>query len=275
MSNQERKQQHIYIMLGVVLLGAALLFFVPPIAQPLAYHNFADSRSIIGIPNFMDVISNLLILFAGSYGLKLLLDPRDGVQRSHFESSIEAIPYITFFMGAVLTSFGSAYYHISPDNFSLAWDRLPITIMITSFLAAVISERIHQKTGLILLPLLVGVGIFSVGHWHQTELAGAGDLRLYLAVQFLPILLSLYMLFFLRSRYSRGDYFGWAILLYALAKAAEIFDHDIFTLLLQWVSGHTLKHVFVAIAMLILAEMLRCRIPVNKVQQAVSELDDY
>ena len=274
MSLQERNQLHIRVMLGFILLATTILFFVPPIAQPLEFHQFSDNRIFIGIPNFFDVVSNLLFLGAAIYGLKLLFDPREASERAHFDANSEAIPYATFFVASGLTCFGSIYYHLAPENFTLVWDRLPMTMMFGSILAIVISERINRKAGLFLLPLFVLLGFFSIWHWYQSELAGAGDLRIYLMVQFTPIILILYMLFFMPSRYSRGSRFGWIVLLYALAKAAELFDRQIFDMQ-HWVSGHTIKHILAAMAVFALAEMLRCRIPLNRVQKAVSELDDY
>jgi hypothetical protein len=146
--------------------------------------------------------------------------------------------------------------------------------MFTSLLSIVISERISQRAGVMLLPVLAGLGIFSVYHWHQTELIGAGDLRLYLLVQFFPGLLILYMIFFLRPRYSRANRFGWVLAIYALSKLAEFFDREIFEVQ-QVISGHTIKHLLAAIAVFILAEMLRCRISINRVQNMKSKLDQY
>jgi len=274
MSASENKILHIRIMLGFSAFCFAALFFVPPIAQPLEYHQFADSRSFLGIPNFLNVISNILFLAAAVYGLKLLFDPREGTQGPCLESRIEVIPYTIFFAAAALVCFGSAYYHWSPDNTSLVWDRLPITVLFTSLLAIMISERINQRAGLILLPFLFALGIFSVYHWHQSELMGAGDLRLYLIIQCLSALLILYMLFFLPSHYSRSNRFGWILILYVVAKAAEFFDQEIFDLQ-QWVSGHTVKHMLAALAVLILVEMLRCRISINRVQRITNALDQY
>ncbi|MDT8375249.1 MAG: hypothetical protein RQ867_00780 [Mariprofundaceae bacterium] len=274
MNTRENLRLHTRIMLGLTLLCAVVLFFVPAIPQPLAYHQFADRRTLIGIPNFLDVVSGTLFLAAGLYGLKLLFDPRNGRQRALFEARQESIAYTQFFAASLLTCFGSGYYHLAPDNASLVWDRLPMTLMFASLLSIVISERISQRAGLILLPFLTLLGIFSVYHWHQTELAGAGDLRLYLLVQFFPAILILYMIFFLRPRYSRANRFGWIIAIYALAKVAEFFDREIFELQ-QWVSGHTIKHMLAAVAISVLAGMLRCRISINRVQNAKNELDRY
>lgn len=274
MSTIDNKTLHIRIILGLTLLGSVALFILPPVAQPLAYHNFADQRMFLGIPNFLDVLSNLLFLAAGLYGLKLLFDPRHGREKALFDARAEIIAYTLFFAASLLTCFGSVYYHLAPDNASLAWDRLPMTLMFASLLSIVISERIGQRAGVMLLPLLAALGLFSVWQWHQSELAGTGDLRLYLLVQFLPFLLILYMIFFLRPRYSRADRFGWVLAIYALSKVAEFFDREIFAVQ-EWVSGHTIKHILAAMAVFILAEMLRCRISVNRVQNLKSELDQY
>lgn len=58
------------------LVGAAkaLIFSSRPIPQPASYHNFADKRVFFGVPNFMDVISNLPLLFVGVWGLLVVAD---------------------------------------------------------------------------------------------------------------------------------------------------------------------------------------------------------
>jgi hypothetical protein len=48
--------------------------------------------------------------------------------------------WLVFFAGIFLTAFGSGYYHLRPDNESLAWDRLTMTIGFMSFVAIVIGE---------------------------------------------------------------------------------------------------------------------------------------
>src|SRR5689334_8027317 len=51
-------------------LGAVLL---PPLAQPVGYHAFADARTLLGIPNFWNVATNLAILAAGLAGLSAIV----------------------------------------------------------------------------------------------------------------------------------------------------------------------------------------------------------
>lgn len=275
MSTTETRQFHNKIMLGITLVSVIALLFIPPIVQPPEYHHFADNRTIIGIPNFMDVVSNILFLAASVYGLKLLFDPRAGSERARFEFKNEMISYLVFFAAAGLICFGSIWYHLDPNNFTLVWDRVPMTLMFASFLAIVISERSSRNAGLMLLPLFIAIGILSVWYWYQGEVNGSGDLRLYVAAQFLPFVLVLYMLFFLPSRYSRSSRFAWILLLYALAKMAELFDKDIYEMLQHSISGHTLKHILSAMAVFALAEMLRCRIPINRLKITKSDLDNF
>ena len=86
-----------------------------------------------------------------------------------------------------VTSLGSTWFHLGPNNDSLVWDRLPMTIGFMGLLAALVSERIDPGLGLKLLGPLVAVGIWSVWAWISSEHAGEGDLRPYLLVQLYPV----------------------------------------------------------------------------------------
>ena len=161
----------------------------------------------------------------------------------------------------VLVSFGSAYYHYAPTNETLFWDRLPMSIAFMALLSAFVVERIQDKVGLVLLPFLVILGIFSVIYWHLTEQAGQGDLRLYAVVQFFPMLvIPLICILFSSSRLDARYLIAMAGL-YVLAKIFEYFDHGIFEILGQTVSGHTLKHLAAAAAAYMALPMLQHPVP--------------
>jgi hypothetical protein len=53
----------------------------------------------------------------------------------------------------VLTAVGSGYYHLAPDNESLFWDRLPMTIAFMGLVSSQIVDRINIRAGLALLVL--------------------------------------------------------------------------------------------------------------------------
>ena len=162
----------------------------------------------------------------------------------------------------VLTAFGSAYYHWSPSNATLVWDRLPMTIVFGSMVAAVITERISLRIGLQLLPWLIAFSGASVIQWYWNELHGHGDLRVYAAVQAYSALVLLLALL-LPPRYTRSADFAVVFGFYVLAKIFEAADRVIFSLG-HVVSGHTLKHLAAAAAGYWILHMLQLREPYSQ-----------
>jgi hypothetical protein len=220
----------------------ALSFLVEPVAQDPGYHQFADTRSIFGIANFWNVVSNLPFLFVGAAGLWYFrTSERTGIIPGLYPA------YLVFFGGVFLTSLGSSWFHLVPDNSTLLWDRLPMTIAFMALFAIVIGEHVCDKSARrLLLPLLIA-GAASVLYWHYTESVGAGDLRAYAIVQFLPMILIPIILLAYPSRFSlQGTYWGM-ILLYALSKLFEFFDYNVYEAGLLF-SGHSIKHVVAAAA---------------------------
>jgi hypothetical protein len=231
-----RTRYKIALLIFLTLLAIIAVFARGPVAEHTAYHRFCDRRTFFGVANFANVFSNCLFLVVGIRGLSLL-------KASTAPTGIGVI-YIFLFAGIVFTGFGSAFYHLSPDNNSLVFDRLPMTIVFMSLLAAIISEFISQATGAILLAPLLLAGITSVLWWHHTELAGAGDLRLYILVQYYPLLLiPLILLFFGGSARGRAWHqLGWVFGWYLVAKVFDVLDCPVWSAL-GIVSGHTVKHI--------------------------------
>jgi hypothetical protein len=219
-----------------LLLVTVVFCFLPRIPQPLDYHNFADRRSWLGIPNCANVVSNLPFAIFGLMGLGFLTSAK---ARERFLDPRERWPYGFFFLGLFLTAFGSGFYHAHPDNASLLWDRLPMTIAFTGLIAALVAERISVNAGIRwLLPLLL-LGVSSPIQWYSSELRGHGDLRFYAAVQLCAILALPLFLALFPARYTRGFDFVAVAGFYLLAKLCETFDQQIFAAG-HWVSGHTI-----------------------------------
>ncbi len=237
-------------------VGIAALF-IPRTPQPLSYHQFADRRSWLGIPNCGDVVSNIPFLVAGFWGLAFLSRTSN---QERFIDARERWPYVFLFLGLLLTAGGSAYYHLAPDNARLVWDRLPMTFVFMPLVAAILAERVNVKLGLGLLPLLIAVGVGSVIEWYWSEQQGAGDLRFYAAVQ-LYALLALLVALLLPPRYTRGGDLLVVAGLYVLAKICEAADRQIFSLG-NFLSGHTLKHLAAGAAGFWIQRMLEKRQPV-------------
>ncbi len=228
-----------------------------PIPQPLSYHRFADRRILLGIPNFFDVTSNLAFLYVGIAGLWFLLRRRSQPDTAFLDAR-ERWPYAALFLGMVLTCFGSMYYHLEPNNARLVWDRLPMTLVFTAILAAIVAERVSVRLGLWLLGPLIAVGLWSVLEWRISELRGAGDLRFYLMVQLLPAFVIPILMLLFPARYTRGSDLGWVLALYLVSKLCELFDREIYRAG-HLLSGHTLKHLVSALAIYWVLRMLQRR----------------
>ncbi len=240
-----RCNQHLwfrlYPLLGITLLGLLGAVLVSPIPQDQAYHNFADQRNILGVPNFWNVATNIPFVLVGIMGIRSLI-----------QNSLPALLpgifhfYLVFFGGVSLVGLGSGYYHLWPSNETLVWDRLPMAITFMAFFAIVISEFISEKFGKwVFLPLLL-LGAISVGYWNITELRGEGDLRPYALVQFLPMLLIPVILLSFTPRFSHISLI-WALLAtYLFAKGAEMGDKSLYKIL-EGLSGHSIKHLFSAL----------------------------
>lgn len=232
-------RQYILLAVAVVMTGAA--FFVPPVAQDLAYHDFADHRAIWGIPNFCDVLSNLPFAVVGIWGGMVLW-----CQRAQMVDVAALRLWAIFFGGVFLVAFGSGYYHWAPDNHTLVWDRLPMTIAFMSLFSLIVMERVSRRAGLTLFPWLLFIGMASVFYWDYTETLGQGDLRPYALVQFLPMVLIVLILCLFPSALGGTRWLGGCLGFYLLAKVLEHFDDAFFGLFAGVISGHSLKHMAAA-----------------------------
>jgi hypothetical protein len=233
------------LLLLIVIGSLVLLLTRPPLPQDLQYHNFADQRMLIGVPNFSDVMSNVPFLFVGIAGLRLCL-------RNRFAGV--AITWTVFFAAVALVSFGSAYYHWRPDNDTLVWDRLPMTIGFMAMFVAILSESINERLGRFLLVPALIAGFSSVVYWHFSD-----DLRFYVWVQFMPLLTIPIVMSLFRGRYSLQWYLFLALGCYVLAKVFEVFDHEIFAITHHAFAGHAIKHIFAALGCFVILEMLERR----------------
>jgi hypothetical protein len=243
------------VVLAALIILAAIL--APRVAQPLSYHKFVDARAWLGIASFADVASNLPFAIFGAWGLVFLAGNSSA---RAFLDRRERWPYVALFTGVLPTAFGSAYYHLLPDNNRLVWDRLPMTIAFMSLVAAMIAERPDVTIGVRLLGPLLCVGVSSVVQWHFSEERGGGNLRFYAAVQIYSIAVLL-LLLLLPPRYTRTIDLVWVGASYLLAKVLETADRPIFALG-HTVGGHTLKQLLAGMSGYFHLRMLRKREPI-------------
>jgi len=226
----------------LVAVMAAALYFYGPISQPLEYHDFADKRIIGGVPYGADVWSNLGFALVGLWGLIRLFP-----QRRHRQLRLGWPGYALFLLALIGTAAGSAFYHWEPDNLRLLWDRLPIALLSAGLLTAVYCETHQSDKGWAVALALSIIAIGSVVWWYITGVWGQDDLRPYLLLQCLPLVLVPLWQRLYRAPAADSRAFLLAIGFYILAKVVEVGDSVIFAVL-HVVSGHTLKHFFATLA---------------------------
>jgi hypothetical protein len=242
---------------GLATAGVVVVLCLSPIPQDQAYHEFADERAFLSMPNFGNVASNFPFVAVGAWGLWELLVRRRGAFRERWERGAWAVLFGSVFA----VGFGSSYYHWRPCDETLFWDRLPMTTLFTSFLAIAVGERMRRGWGARLLVPLLAAGVGTLLYWRT-----ANDLRWYgllqgLAMAAIPAMLLLFPPSYTRSR----DW--WAmVLLYAAAKACEVGDVQIDHALGGLVSGHTIKHLLAALAAWRGLVMVLRREPLEEVQ---------
>lgn len=241
--------QGLLLGVGIAFLLTLFLLITPTMHQDLQYHKFADSHSLYGISNFANVISNVVFLIVGIAAIFVLRRPH-----LSFHNHVERWIYLIFFIGIVLVGLGSAYYHLHPTNSTLVWDRLPITISLMSLVSALISERVDSRAGLWSVGPLIIIGITSAVHWHFND-----DLRLYGFVIFSPYLVIPLLFWLYPTTHTRSSFILYALLWTVIARVCEYYDEGIYHLTAQMVSGHTLKHVFMALAALLILQYVTKR----------------
>lgn len=244
-----------WLLLGSLIGCALAAILIPALPQPLSYHAFADCRSFGAVPNLLNVVSNLPFLVGGALGIGLIL--RGG---GHFAGPREPLPYLVFFVGALLTSVGSAWYHLAPDNSRLVWDRLPMTLGFAGLVSAAVADRVDVRVGLRMLWPLLALGAFTVLYWYGTERLGRGNVIPYALYQGWSVLAVMLLLITCPARrYTHGRMLVWAAVWYALAKVFESTDLAVFRFTQGLVSGHTIKHLLAAGAVFSILQGLRLR----------------
>lgn len=218
-------------VVGLFALGY-LLEWVHPLGQAGAYHEFANARTWLGIPNAADVLSNVPIFLAGVAILAKIRMAREPVADRSSGLLVAGI-------GLMLTGIGSAYYHYAPSDATLIWDRLPLAVvfagvLLTAWACADVAPPTHTDTVLFVL-----ASLGSVAFWVYL-----GSLWPYAILQFGGLAALLWLA--ATNRLAGAKAWWLLILLYGLAKVFELLDRQVWALTHEFVSGHTIKHLMSA-----------------------------
>ncbi len=250
-------------LLGVFVCFTLLALFGPDLpARSGGGTTLADIREWHGLPNALDVLSNLPFFAIGLWGLFRLhwLDrAHERVQvgpsqhHSLAEPPADALDCAwLFFAGLVLTAAGSVFYHLQPDALRLAADRAGMAVAFAGLVGMAVCERVSQRAGWPAAWFTLAAGLLAVAAYHE-----ARNVMPWAVVQFGGMLLVLGMAWMRPVHRALGLRLGWVISFYAVAKLFELGDAAIYEATAHWVSGHSLKHLAAALAAWPALQMLR------------------
>jgi hypothetical protein len=240
-------KSEISFLTGLIIL-ILLAIFLPSIEQNQNYHNFADQRVLFGVNNAFDTLSNLAFIMVGILGLVNFYNN----QYIKISNSFSVILNL-FFIAIILTGLGSSFYHLSPNDFTLVFDRLAMSLVFASILAMLAYLKISPRFGLHTLAELLILAPLTVLIWKFN-----GNLTPYVVLQFGGIILVILTLLLTKTR-MQGPCFTSLIILYGAAKLVEFYDEKIFNLSQNLISGHTLKHLIAALAVIIFVSPLKVK----------------
>jgi hypothetical protein len=249
-----RRERGLAFFLGLLLL-IGIVGPVLPAAEVAIALVFADTRSWHGLPNAMDVLSNLPFLLMGCWGLYWL----NRIDRAHHEalSGFPLAPPASdppdntldcawlFFAGLIATAAGSAFYHLAPDAPRLAADRAGMAVAFAGLIGMAVCERVSQRAGWPAAWFVLTTGLLSAEIAQET-----GNVLPWALVQFGGMALVLTLALSRPISGAVGLRLGWVIAAYVLAKAFELADQPIYEVTQGVISGHTLKHLCAALAAL-------------------------
>ncbi|KAI5354218.1 hypothetical protein L3X38_007113 [Prunus dulcis] len=235
---------------GAFLCWVFLMLVTPKISHSPKHHLYADMRNFLGVPNTLNVITNFPFLFVGVLGFVLCC------QGGLFNISLpgEVWGWALFYAGIAGLAFGSAYYHLKPDDSRVTWDTLPMMIAYSSLFSSFIVERVGERIGLSSLFALLFIAFLSTAYDRTYN-----DIRLYMMFQLIPCIAIPGMCFVFPPKYTHSRYWLWAGGVYLLSKFEAVADMKIYHANHYIISGHSLEHLCLVMVPVLLSIMLMHR----------------
>lgn len=208
-------------------------------------HPFVDARVLWGIPNALDVLSNLPFVGMGVWGLYAL-------HRAPSVATATRQAATVFFTGLLLTCLSSSFYHWGPDAWGLAVDRAGMAAAFAGVLGLACAERVSLRAAPWVWGSVLAAGMLAI----MLNFA-AGVVAPWAVVQFGGMAVVLWAA---TQRVQLGAVgIRWTVLIaiYVVAKLLELGDEAVFHATQGLVSGHSLKHIAASLAALPVIYALR------------------
>lgn len=239
-------------LLTAAALASVALVFAKRLPQPRDYHRFADTRTYLDIPNFFNVASNFGFAVVGAGVLAWIFMRRATLSKTFIERG-ELWVCVALYASTFLVTFGSAYYHLAPDNERLFWDRLPMALVASAFVGSVFADRFGARAGTWALAALLPVLLGALIYWQSTFAPGPDNVWPYFVTLYGSLGFALIVMALFPSRYTHARAAWVTLAIYAVAMAFDDWLDTPLYLASGALSGHSLKHMLAAVALFWLA----------------------
>jgi hypothetical protein len=228
------------VLLGSMLLGVSVgLVAWGPIVRPNGAHVYADSRTLMGLPNALNALSSGVMLLVAVWGLRVtwLMDGSVPVRRV----------WLCFQACAAVGGVMSTMYHLRPSTGLLLLASVMLSAGFVLLFLSILAERIHPQFGSPagVASALALVACMALMVSLSSDSVDQVDIRPLLLLQIPPLLLIPAGALSLRGHGTRTTDWVAVLMLYSLAKLFEFGDAAVFAWT-GWVSGHTLMHLALA-----------------------------
>jgi len=222
-----------------------------PLALDISPYEFACDGTLLGIPHFWNVVTNIPFLLIGIWGFT-------EVRRLRRAGRTVSFNWTGIWVSTACIGLGSGAYHLFLTPFGLGLDRLAIAGLI-AFLGAHVAQVIHgigpsrRLTFWLVLVSETTVVVWMLGGsaWFYGVLQAAAGLGVVLVVVRADLRTRRGLR---RLSVPPGPLYLFAAC-YGLAKVCELFDAEVCSAT-GWIGGHPLKHVFAALGLLLLAPLM-------------------
>jgi hypothetical protein len=229
------------VLIAFALVLTAIAVFAPPVTEPPGYFHFADQREMRGLPRAMDVLSNLPFFLVGLYGLRVLTN-------THKSAALFKPFAAVFFAGLVVTSIGSAYFHLLPlEAGRLAVDRVGMLIAFAGLIGLASALKVSLRAGAAMAIFVSVTGTASIYIANSNANALPWALVQFGGLAFIIGFASLSAPKY-DPKHQPSLGLWWIVVVYAAAKAFEMADQPVFDWTQHLVSGHSLKHIVASLA---------------------------
>lgn len=234
-SHSSRK--FIFLFSPIAIISLILWPKLPTQDRP-DYFDFVDTASLLGfIPNWQNVLSNIPFLFIGIVGIQWIRRNENSLKKNF------NLAGIYFSVALLLTAFGSSYFHWEPNPQTLFWDRLPMALGFGALCSLITIDRLFPNLPTSIVNIICLLSLLTVINWGY----GNHDLRLYLILQFVGGFYVLLVTVCTKSNILKNQTVFVSLGFYILAKILEVYDKQIFHMIIVS-SGHALKHLSAAIS---------------------------